>query len=213
MNQTRILLGVILLMGAAFGFLWWSQQNQMADTRQAQAELMKLLAQQQGTKPETQAAPVAPVANQAATSPTDTAESANQERIQAMNAEMLAMREEMERIKAKNDADLEEKERLAGELERAKFEIDQRLQLIRSAPMLTKVSKVLPEHGFVVIAAGRVAGVQPGDQFSIRRGDKIISKIQIGQSVDDSESVADPVAGSMVHGEQIQEGDEVVKMD
>lgn len=223
MNQTRILIGVILLLLSAFGFMYWSQQNDMKIQQQQQKELLaQLLAGKNGT---TAAAATAepgragsngeaanPSTNPAAKPPA-TQISPEQQRLEMLAKEVEAMKKENQSLKLQGEADAEEKSRLTGELDRAKFEIDQRIQRIRSSPMLAKVSKVIPDQGFVVISAGRSAGIEPNDEFSIRRGDKVICHIRIGQSMDDAEAVADPVPGTMAPEESIKEGDEVVKID
>ena len=220
MNQTRILLGVILLLLAAFGFMHWNQQNSIQTQQKEQKELIAQLLAGKNTGATTPAAPKTEgntndtaVAVDPAAKPASTALTPEQQRLDMLAREVEAMKKENQALKLQGEADAEEKSRLTGELDRAKFEIDQRIQRIRTSPMLAKVSKVIPDQGFVVISAGRSAGIEPKDEFSIRRGDKIICHIRIGQSMDDSESVADPVPGTMAPEESIKEGDEVVKID
>ena len=79
--------------------------------------------------------------------------------------------------------------------------------------MLAKITYVSPEHGIAVMSAGRNANIEPRDQFRIRRGDKIICRVVVGDSIEENEAALVPIPGSLPPDESIMQGDEVVSLE
>lgn len=228
MNQTRLLIGILLLLGAVFGYTQWSHRQDLRQQREETAKLIEALTGKPAT-PASAAAPAAPgVVNpaapdsaapttpatvQAGASPEGAAESAEQSRLRLMMEELEKMRAEKEALRLQSEAASEERDRIAGENESLKYQIDQRIAQIRAAPMLAKITYVNPEHGIAVMSAGREAGVEPRDEFRVRRGDKIICRVVVGESVEANEAALSPLPGSLAPGEAIRQGDDVVSLE
>jgi hypothetical protein len=213
MNQTRILFGVCLALVAVVAWMFYQQQ--------ASHELLRDLATRQpapvadpapaaaaadpATAPPVAAAPGPAAADPAAPAP-EPVPTPEDERLAAIERELLA-------LKTENDALKEEKTLLFDENQRMRTEIDARLNVIRMAPMLAKVSDVVPEHRMVVITAGLANNIEAGEEFAIRREDSIVARIKVSESIEERESAAYVIDGTMIEGESVKPGDEVVKLD
>lgn len=215
MNQTRLLIGILLLLGIVFGYTQWSHKQDLRQQREDTAKLIEALAGKsaQPTQAQPQAATPANGGNPDAMASTEPAETPEQQRVRLLEREMDKLRAEKENYRAQSEAASEERDQIASENEALKYQIDQRIAQIRAAPMLAKISYVNLDHGIAVMSAGRAAGVEPRDEFRIRRGDKIICRVVVGDSIEDTEAVLAPVPGSMAPKETIMEGDEVVSLE
>lgn len=220
MNQTRILIGILLLLAVVFGYTQWSHKQDLRQQREDTAKLIEALTGK-SSAPATTAAPTngnpgqnpSPGIASANPGPTGGDESPEDQRLRLISEELEKLRAEKENLRLQSEAASEERDRMSAENEALKYQIDQRIAQIRSAPMLAKITYVSPEHGIAVMSAGRAAGVEPRDEFRIRRGDKIICRVVVGDSVEDNEAALSPLPGSMAPKEAILQGDEVVSLE
>ena len=220
MNQTRILLGVCLALGAAVALLFYQQQKQTQQLLQVVAGKTEPAAPAPAkpVSPTPAALPAAPagspVAPPAAPAATDTAAAdaaaaaaaAEKERLAAMERELKASQAEIAALKGENTE-------LYDEAQRLRLEVDARLGVIRQAPMLAKVTAVVPDQRIVVIGAGSANNIAAGEEFSVRRDSRILARIKVSDSVEANEAAAEILPGTLVNGEQVKEGDDVVKLD
>ncbi len=129
----------------------------------------------------------------------------------------------LEREEAVIDTAREEAERIAretAELNNAPVEVPpeklSNLQsLIVSQPRIARVSDARPADNtdFIVLDEGSNKGLKAGDRFALRRGTAIIARIVIGDTVRESQCVANVVPRSLVTGIIIRPGDEVIQFD
>ena len=220
MNQTRILLGVCLALGAAVALLFYQQQKQTQQLLQVVAGKTEPAAPAPAkpVSPTPAALPAAPagppVAPPAAPAATDSAAAdaaaaaaaAEKERLAAMERELKASQAEIAALKGENTE-------LYDEAQRLRLEVDARLGVIRQAPMLAKVTAVVPDQRIVVIGAGSANNIAAGEEFSVRRDSRILARIKVSDSVEANEAAAEIIPGTLVNGEQVKEGDDVVKLD
>ena len=62
--------------------------------------------------------------------------------------------------------------------------------------------------------AGTARGLKSGQTYAVRRGHFIVAKqIEIGETVEENESIAGVNASSLPTGETIKPGDEVIKWE
>jgi hypothetical protein len=87
--------------------------------------------------------------------------------------------------------------------------------LIMAQPRIARVSDARPADNtdFIVLDEGSNKGLMPGDRFAIRRGTAIIARIVVGDTVRETQCVANVVPRSLVTGIIIRPGDEVIKFD
>jgi len=217
MNQTKLLVAVVLTLVVMMGLMFYNQQK----SQQNQQDLIKALL-------ENKAAPV-----EAAPTPTpEETKAAAEAALAAMRADTetvasAAELAELEALRAELDATREEKNLLVAENQRMQAEVDARVRRILAAPKLTEVTRVLGEHGLVVIAAGLSNNIEPGDEFSLRRGDQVVARIMITESIEADQAAASIIPGSVITTDvpgiggavvpggmiNIQEGDEVIQLD
>ena len=220
MNQTRILLGVCLALGAAVALLFYQQQKQTQQllqvvagkTEPAAPAPAKPVSPTPAALPAAPAgAPVAPPAvpaapDAAAADAAAAAAAAEKERLAAMERELKASQAEIAALKGENTE-------LYDEAQRLRLEVDARLGVIRQAPMLAKVTAVVADQRIVVIGAGSANNIAAGEEFSVRRDSRIVARIKVSDSVEANEAAAEILPGTLVNGEQVKEGDDVVKLD
>ena len=215
MNQTRILLGVCLALGAAVALLFYQQQKQTQQllqvvagkTEPAAPAPAKPVSPTPAALPAAPAgAPVAPPAVPAAPDAAAADAAAEKERLAAMERELKASQAEIAALKGENTE-------LYDEAQRLRLEVDARLGVIRQAPMLAKVTAVVPDQRIVVIGAGSANNIAAGEEFSVRRDSRIVARIKVSDSVEANEAAAEILPGTLVNGEQVKEGDDVVKLD
>lgn len=211
MNQTRLLIGILLLLAVAFGYTQWSHRQDLRQQRDETAKLIEALTGKPATTPAAPANATAPAKDTPGTAGIE--EPAADQRLLLQSQELEKMRAENEKLRLQSEAASEERDRIASENEALQFQIDQRIAQIRAAPMLAKITYVNPDHGIAVMSAGRAAGVEPKDEFRIRRGDKIICRVVVEDSIEDGEAALAPIPGSMAPKEGIKEGDEVVSLE
>ncbi len=82
---------------------------------------------------------------------------------------------------------------------------------VQDAKPIAKVKTVVKEQGFVIIDAGSKQGIQKGLAFDIRRGDAVLAKIRVSETVEENESVADFDLASIPAGVSIEPGDEIIQ--
>jgi LPS O-antigen subunit length determinant protein (WzzB/FepE family) len=220
MNQTRLLIGILLLLAAVFGYTQWSNKQDLRQQREETAKLIEVLS---GKSPDSTAATATANGGKGENASPNTArtnsgttageESPEAQRLRLMSEELEKIRAEKENLRLQNEAASEERDRIASENEALKFQFDQRIAQIRAAPMLAKITYVNPEHGVAVMSAGRNANIEPRDEFRIRRGDKIICRVMVGDSIEENEAAIAPIPGSLPPDESIKQGDEVVSLE
>lgn len=85
---------------------------------------------------------------------------------------------------------------------------------IKEAPPIAKIQQYLPDQGFAVIDAGSARGLKTGQTYAVRRGHFIIAKkVEVGETVEESQSVVGVNASSLQPGETLKPGDEVIKWE
>ena len=85
---------------------------------------------------------------------------------------------------------------------------------IKEAPAIATIRRYLPDQGFAVLDAGTARGLKSGQTYAVRRGHFIVAKqIEIGETVEENESIAGVNASSLPTGETIKPGDEVIKWE
>lgn len=82
---------------------------------------------------------------------------------------------------------------------------------VQDAKPVAKVKTVVKEQGFVIIDAGSKQGIQKGLAFDIRRGDAVLAKVRVTETVEENESVADLDLASIPAGVSIEPGDEIIQ--
>lgn len=82
---------------------------------------------------------------------------------------------------------------------------------IVAAKALAKVTHVEMEQGFIAMNAGSKQGITQGQQLEVRRGNAVIARLRVANTVDESESIADFEPSSIPSGITIQKGDEVIR--
>lgn len=85
---------------------------------------------------------------------------------------------------------------------------------IQEAPAIATVQQYLPDQGFAVIDAGSARGLKTGQVYAVRRGPYIIAKkVEVGETVEESQAVIGVNASALQPGESLKPGDEVIKWD
>ena len=85
---------------------------------------------------------------------------------------------------------------------------------IKEAPPIAKIQQYLPDQGFAVIDAGSARGLKTGQTYAVRRGHFIVAKkVEVGETVEESQSVVGVNASSLQPGETLKVGDEVIKWE
>lgn len=85
---------------------------------------------------------------------------------------------------------------------------------IKEAPSIATIQQYLPDQGFAVIDAGSARGLKTGQTYAVRRGHFLVAKkIEIGETVEESQAVAGVNASSLQPGETLKPGDEVIKWE
>jgi hypothetical protein len=82
---------------------------------------------------------------------------------------------------------------------------------VQDAKPIAKVKTVVKEQGFVIIDAGSKQGIQKGLAFDIRRGDAVLAKVRVTETVEENEAVADLDLASIPAGVSIEPGDEIIQ--
>jgi hypothetical protein len=86
-------------------------------------------------------------------------------------------------------------------------EVDTRQRRGQIEPGLTaRVSQTFQGYGFVVLNKGNSSGVYANNMLDVKRGKTVVAKLRV-RDVEQTQSVADLVPGSLASGESIQPGD------
>ena len=98
---------------------------------------------------------------------------------------------------------------LSGEVTKMQ-ELDKRQRSGVVDPALeAKVSQPFPDLGFVILNKGNLGGVFANAMLEVKRGNDVVAKLKV-RDVEQSQSVADLVPGSLASGAFIRSGDRVV---
>jgi hypothetical protein len=85
---------------------------------------------------------------------------------------------------------------------------------IKEAPSIAKIQQYLPDQGFAVIDAGTARGLKTGQTYAVRRGHFIVAKkVEVGETVEESQAILGVNASSLPPGETLRPGDEVIKWE
>ena len=84
-------------------------------------------------------------------------------------------------------------------------------KLVKEAKPVAKVKTVVKEQGFVIIDAGSKQSITKGLAFDIRRGDSVLAKIRVTETIEENEAVADLDLASIPTGVTIEPGDEIIQ--
>ena len=77
-------------------------------------------------------------------------------------------------------------------------------------PAIAKVTEVQADQGFAVINAGKDKQLSKGMKFDVRRGDGLVGRVIVGESIEATESVVDIDASVVLPGVRIEVGDELI---
>jgi len=77
-------------------------------------------------------------------------------------------------------------------------------------PAVGKVLEIHNEQGFAVINAGKDKHLEKGMKFDVRRGDGLVGRVIVGESIDATESVVDVDNSAALPGVRIEAGDELI---
>ncbi len=82
---------------------------------------------------------------------------------------------------------------------------------VQDAKPVAKVKTVVKEQGFVIIDAGSKQSITKGQAFDIRRGNAVLAKIRVTETIEENEAVADLDLASVPTGVTIEPGDEIIQ--
>ncbi len=77
-------------------------------------------------------------------------------------------------------------------------------------PAMAKVTEVHKDQGFAVISAGKDKQLAKGMKFDVRRGDGLVGRVIVGETIDAAESVVDIDNSVTLPGVSIEVGDELI---
>ena len=77
-------------------------------------------------------------------------------------------------------------------------------------PAVAKVTEVQKDQGFAVISAGKDKQLTPGMKFDVRRGDGLVGRVIVSDTIDATEAVVDIDSTVTLPGVSIEAGDEVI---
>lgn len=77
-------------------------------------------------------------------------------------------------------------------------------------PAVAKVTEVHNDQGFAVISAGKDKQLAPGVKFDVRRGDGLVGRVIVGESIEATEAVVDIDSAFKLPGVSIEAGDELI---
>lgn len=77
-------------------------------------------------------------------------------------------------------------------------------------PAVAKVIEIHPEQGFGVISAGRNKQLTKGMKFDVRRGEGLVGRVIVGETIEEAESVVDIDISAALPGVRIEAGDELI---
>lgn len=77
-------------------------------------------------------------------------------------------------------------------------------------PAMAKVLEAHNDQGFAVISAGKNKNLERGMKFDVRRGDGLVGRVVVGETVEADTAVVDIDGSVKVPGVQIEAGDELI---
>ena len=77
-------------------------------------------------------------------------------------------------------------------------------------PAMAKVIESHNDQGFAVINAGKDKQLASGMKFDVRRGDGLVGRVIVGDTVEAAESVVDIDPSVTLPGVRIENGDELI---
>jgi hypothetical protein len=77
-------------------------------------------------------------------------------------------------------------------------------------PAMAKVIEVHHDQGFAVINAGKNKELTPGMKFDVRRGDGLVGRVIVSETIDAAEAVVDIDGTVSLPGVRVETGDELV---
>jgi len=77
-------------------------------------------------------------------------------------------------------------------------------------PAVAQVTEVHNDQGFAVISAGKNKQLASGVKFDVRRGDGLVGRVIVGESIEATEAVVDIDNAFKLPGVSIEVGDEVI---
>ena len=81
---------------------------------------------------------------------------------------------------------------------------------LMGAPTLAKVIESHVDQGFAVISAGKDKQLSSGMKFDVRRGNGLVGRVIVGETIDAAESVVDIDTSVTLPGVRIEAGDELI---
>lgn len=83
-------------------------------------------------------------------------------------------------------------------------------QVLAASPV-AKIKTIVKDQGFVILDAGSKQGFKSGQQLEVRRGNGVLGKIRLTDTIEENEAVADLDLTSIPAGVSIEPGDEVIQ--
>lgn len=77
-------------------------------------------------------------------------------------------------------------------------------------PAVAQVTEVHNDQGFAVINAGKNKQLASGVKFDVRRGDGLVGRVIVGESIEATEAVVDIDSAFKLPGVSIEAGDELI---
>lgn len=77
-------------------------------------------------------------------------------------------------------------------------------------PAMAKVIEIHNDQGFAVINAGKNKELAKGMKFDVRRGDGLVGRVVVGDTIEASEAVVDIDTTASLPGVRIEAGDELI---
>ena len=77
-------------------------------------------------------------------------------------------------------------------------------------PVFAKVVEAHSEQGFAVISAGKNKQLATGMKFDVRRGNGLVGRVIVGETIEAAEAVVDIDTTVTLPGVQIEAGDELI---
>lgn len=81
---------------------------------------------------------------------------------------------------------------------------------ILGMPAFAKVVESHTDQGFAVINAGKDKQVTPGMKFDVRRGNGLVGRVSVGETIEAAEAVVDIDSSVVIPGVRIEAGDELI---
>lgn len=77
-------------------------------------------------------------------------------------------------------------------------------------PAMAKIVEVHNDQGFAVISAGKNKNLEKGMKFDVRRGDGLVGRVAVGETIEADTAVVDIDSAVKLPGVQIETGDELI---